>query len=62
MVVLACGSEWLSLWLFLLVEIGYLTGKPMELADPFFLPTHLADVVLVCDWLFFILFVIGDFV
>ena len=50
MVVLACGSEWLSLWLFLLVEIGYLTGKPMELADPFFLSTHLADVVLVCDW------------
>ena len=50
--VLACGLEWLSLWLCLLVDIGYLTGKPMELAD----------VVLVCDWWFFILFVIGDFV
>ena len=40
----------------------YLTGKPMELADPPLLPTQLADVVLVCDWWFFILFVIGDFV
>ena len=40
----------------LLVEIGYLTGKPMVFADPPLLPTQLADVVLVCDWWFFILF------
>ena len=36
--------------------------KPMELADPFLLPTQLANVVLVCEWWFFILFVIGDFI
>ena len=46
----------------LLVDIGYLIGKPIELADPPFLPTQLADVVLVCDWWFFILIVIGDLV
>ena len=36
-------------WLCLLVDIGYLTGKPMELAEPPLLSTQLADVVLVCD-------------
>ena len=46
----------------LLVDIRYLTRKPMELANPPLLLTQLADVVLVCDWWFFILFVIGDFV
>ena len=46
----------------LLVDIGYLIGKPMELANPSLLPTKLADGVLICDWWFFILFVIGDFV
>ena len=49
-----------SKWL--LMDIGYLIGKPMELADPPLLPTLLADVVLVCNWWFFILFVISDFV
>ena len=49
-----------SKWL--LMDIGYLIGKPMELADPPLLPTQLADVVLVCNWWFFILFVISDFV
>ena len=29
------------------MDIGYLIGKPMELADPPLLPTQLADVVLV---------------
>ena len=43
----------------LLVDIGYLTGKPMELNDLPLLPTQLANVVLVCDWWFFILFGMG---
>ena len=46
----------------LLMDIGYLTGKPMKLTDPPLLPTQLANVMLVCDWWFFILFVISDFV
>ena len=37
-------------WLCLLMDIGYLTGKPMELVDPPLLPTQLANVVLICDW------------
>ena len=37
-------------WLCLLVDIGYLIGKPMELTNPSLLPTQLIDVVLVCDW------------
>ena len=56
-----CRSKCL-LVVVLLVDIGYLTGKPMELADPPLLPTQLIDIMLVCDWWFFILFVIGDFV
>ena len=46
------------LWLCLLLDIGYLTGKPMELADPPFLPTHpfcRPSSPTLC------LFVIGDF-
>ena len=39
-------------WLCLLVDIRYLTGKPMELVDPPLLPTQLANVVLICDWWF----------
>ena len=37
-------------WLCSLVNMGYLTGKPMELVDPPLLPTLLTDVMLVCDW------------
>ena len=37
-------------WLCSLVDIGYLTGKPMELVDPPLLPTQLANVVLIYDW------------
>ena len=44
-------------WLCLLMDIGYL-----KLANPPLLPTQLADIVFVCDWRFFILSVIGDFV
>ena len=44
-----CRSKCL-LVVVLLVDIGYLTGKPMELADPPLLLTQLADVVLFCDW------------
>ena len=53
----------------LLVDIGYLTRKPMEFADPPLLSTQLTDIVLVYDWWFYFLFffyfyffVIGDFV
>ena len=46
--------------------LEYLTGKPMELADPPLLPTHANTILLteaqLCDWYFFILFVIDDFV
>ena len=56
-VVLARGLNWLSLWLCLLVNIGYLTDKPMELTNPFLLLIQLADVVLVCDWWFCLVWV-----
>ena len=44
-------------WLCLLVDIGYLIGKPMELTNPSLLPTQLIDIVLVCDWWFCLVWV-----